>query len=303
MNAPVSVGQLDRQKYLGGSDVAAILGISPWRTPLDVFLDKVRGREEITDPAKLKVLRRGTRMEPYILDLLAEEEGIEIVARGERYLDPTHDFIAAEIDAETDDGRNIEIKSSSPFKSREWGEQQTDRIPVYYAAQAMHGLMVTGREQAIFGVLIGSDDFRVYRLDRDEETIAAIREKEVEFWQRVQANDPPAASTVDDVLRFYGPKDDGAALTAPAHIAEAVAQLKQLKADVKDREGEIERIEEEIKVFLGPAATLLGANGKPLATWKAQTSVRLDGKALEAAHPDLAAKFKKATETRVLRIK
>ena len=71
MNAPIAVGQLDRSTYLGGSDVAAILGISPWRTPLDVYLDKIQPRKEETDPSRLKVLNRGKRMEPYVIDLLA----------------------------------------------------------------------------------------------------------------------------------------------------------------------------------------------------------------------------------------
>ena len=115
MNAPVSVGAMDRQKYIGGSDIAGILGISPWKTPLDVYLDKVQPRVEITDPDKLRVLNRGKRMEPYVIDLLSEETGLEIVRRGERYLDRELSFIAAEIDAEAASGENIEIKTVDQF--------------------------------------------------------------------------------------------------------------------------------------------------------------------------------------------
>ncbi|MFU7797208.1 YqaJ viral recombinase family protein, partial [Pseudomonas aeruginosa] len=83
--ALASVGALDRTKYLGGSDVAGILGISPWRTPLDVYLDKVQPRTGPVDPAKQKIFTRGQRMEPYVIDLLAEETGLKIVGRGNRY--------------------------------------------------------------------------------------------------------------------------------------------------------------------------------------------------------------------------
>ncbi|HEJ3161024.1 TPA: YqaJ viral recombinase family protein, partial [Pseudomonas aeruginosa] len=109
----------DRSKLLGGSDVAGILGISPWRTPLDVYLDKVQPRTGPVDPAKQKIFTRGQRMEPYVIDLLAEETGLKIVGRGNRYRDQQHDFMAAEIDAEAASGENIEIKTVSPFKAKE----------------------------------------------------------------------------------------------------------------------------------------------------------------------------------------
>ena len=181
INTPQPVGQLDRTKYLGSSDVAAILGISPWRTPLDVYLDKVQPRINPVDPAKQKIFTRGQRMEPYVIDILSEETGLVITKRGERYRDTEHDFLAAEIDAEAESGENIEIKTVSPFKSKEWGEEHTDSVPIHYNAQAQHGLMVTGKEVCIFGVLIGGDDFRIYKVERDDETIAAIREREVDF--------------------------------------------------------------------------------------------------------------------------
>jgi len=302
MNAPQRVGELDRQKYLGGSDVAAILGISPWRTQLDVYLDKIQPRQEITDPARLRVLSRGKRMEPYVIDLLAEETGLQIVRRGERYLDAEHAFIAAEIDAEAESGENIEIKTVSPFKAAEWGEQQSDEIPVHYAAQAMHGLMVTGRAVCIFGVLIGGDDFRTYRIERDEETIAAIREREVAFWQCVQSLEPPEPSSVGDVLRLYGSKDAGSKVEASEEIQIDLIALRALKDDAARLEASIAQREERIKLFMADAA-LLTMNGVPSASWKTQSSKRLDQTAFKEAHPDLHAQFCKVTESRVFRLK
>ena len=94
MNAP------DRTKFLGGSDAAAVLGISPWRTPLDLWRDKVQpAMPENADPARMRVLERGKRMEPYIVDLLAAETDLAILARNQRYVDPEFAFLAAEIDA------------------------------------------------------------------------------------------------------------------------------------------------------------------------------------------------------------
>ncbi len=296
-----SVGQIDRTKYIGGSDIAGILGISPWRTPLDVYLDKIQPRVEPVHPKKQKIFTRGQRMEPYVIDLLAEETGLEIMRRGERYRDPEHNFIAAEIDAEAKSGENIEIKTVSPFKAKDWGEEQTDAIPVYYTAQAMHGLMVTGKDICIFGVLIGGDDFRVYRVERDNETIAAIREKELEFWARIQTLEPPEATTTGDILRLFE-QDSGNSIEIDPKTLDAFNRLKELKAQSKELEGYIKEYEEKIKLFMQDAATLT-IGGKPLATWKTQSTSRFDQTAFGAAHPDLLQQFKKTTESRVFRLK
>lgn len=302
MNAPQAVGQLDRTTYLGGSDVAAILGISPWRTPLDVYLDKIQPRKEETDPGRLKVLNRGKRMEPYVIDLLAEETGLEIIRRGERYLDPDLDFIAAEIDAEAATGENIEIKTVSPFKAREWGEEQSDEIPLHYAAQAMHGMMVTSREVCVFGVLIGGDDFRVYRIERDDVTIDAIRQKEIEFWSRIQARQAPEPSTVSDVFRLFGTKDSGLAVEASESLQADVIALKSLKDDAKRLGAQIDLREERIKLHMADAS-ILTMNGKPVLTWKEQASKRFDQSAFKADQPELYEKFIKTVTSRVFRLK
>jgi len=296
------VGQLDRSTYLGGSDVAPILGISPWRTPLDVYLDKIQPRKEETDPGRLKVLNRGKRMEPYVIDLLAEETGLEIIRRGERYLDPDLDFIAAEIDAEAATGENIEIKTVSPFKAREWGEEQSDEIPLHYAAQAMHGMMVTSREVCVFGVLIGGDDFRVYRIERDDVTIDAIRQKEIEFWSRIQARQAPEPSTVSDVFRLFGTKDSGLAVEASESLQADVIALKSLKDDAKRLGAQIDLREERIKLHMADAS-ILTMNGKPVLTWKEQASKRFDQSAFKADQPELYEKFIKTVTSRVFRLK
>lgn len=295
------VGQLDRAKYLGGSDVAGILGISPWRTPLDVYLDKVQPRKAPPSPAKQKIFSRGQRMEPYVIDLLSEETGLVIAKRGERYLDPEFSFIAAEIDAEAESGENIEIKTCSPFKAREWGEQQTDAIPVHYTAQAMHGLMVTGKKVCVFGVLIGADDFRVYRVERDDETIGAIREKEVQFWEMVTSLTPPPLTAVSDVMRIFD-RDVGTGIEADGKALDALLQLRELQARRKEITEEIEFAEQKLKIFMQDNS-YISLQGKQLATWRTQSSTRFDIAAFKEAHPALYDAFKKTSKSRVFRIK
>lgn len=268
-----------------------------------MYLDKIEPRKEDIEltEAKRKVLNRGTRMEPYVVDLLQEETGLEIVKRGQRYKDKELDFIAAEIDAEAASGENIEIKTVSPYKAKEWGEQQTDAIPVHYTAQAMHGLMVTGKDVCVFGVLIGGDDFRIYQVERDNETIAAIREKEIQFWECIKNLTPPEAVNVNDVLRLYG-EDKGNAIEANANIIDTFNQLRELEAQGKFLKSQIEEAKERIQLFMQDSA-ILTIDGLPVATWKTQTANRFNQSDFKLQHPDLFNQFVKSSSSRVFRLK
>lgn len=304
MNAQVElsqVGELDRSLYIGGSDAAAILGLSPWKTTLDVYLDKIVGKNEEVDASKAKIFARGKRMEPYIIDLFAEETGLVIARRGCRYQHPEYPFLCAEIDAEAESGENIEIKTVHPFASKDWGVMDTDEIPVYYAAQAMHGLMVTGKQVCIFGAMIGMDDFRTYRVDRDEDVIASLRQKEVDFWNMVQSRTPPEPQTTSDAERLFK-KDNGSAVEADENAIETILTLKELKAQKKELEAAIDGEEAKLKIAMKDAS-IITMSGNPLATWKCQVTNRFNQKEFQEAHPALFEQFKRQSESRVLRLK
>lgn len=304
MNAQVElsqVGELDRSLYIGGSDAAAILGLSPWKTTLDVYLDKVVGKNEEVDASKAKIFARGKRMEPYIIDLFAEETGLVIARRGCRYQHPEYPFLCAEIDAEAESGENIEIKTVHPFASKDWGIMDTDDIPVYYAAQAMHGLMVTGKQVCIFGAMIGMDDFRTYRVERDEDVITSLRQKEIDFWNMVQNRTPPEPQTTSDAERLFK-KDNGSSVEADENAIETILNLKELKAQKKELEAAIDGEEAKLKIAMKDAS-IITMSGNPLATWKCQVTNRFNQKEFQEAHPALFEQFKRQSESRVLRLK
>ena len=274
MNAPTPVGKFDRQKYIGSSDAAAILGVSKWKTPFQLYQEKSGEFVEEITPAKQKILDRGHRWEPIVVEMLVDElrergHGVEIIARNERYQDPEFPFLACELDLELlIDGEEVngEMKTVHPFAAKDWGEEGTDEIPIYYAAQVMHGLMIKPRRRAIVAALIGADDLRIHFLERDDETIAGIRTQEIEFWQRIQNRNPPEPTDPVDVKWLYQ-RDGGTAIEADDELALLCQQLKDMKADAKALDGHIELLATKIKARMGTAATLL-YRGKPLATWK-----------------------------------
>lgn len=294
--------QPDRTKFIGGSDASVILGINPWRTPLQLWQDKVTPRIEKIDPARQRVFDRGHRMEPYVVDLLRDETGLRIARRNERYIDKEHPFLACEIDAEAVSGENIEIKTVSPFKAADWGELGTDSIPVYYTAQAQHGLMITGAQVCIFGVLIGGDDFRIYRVERDDELIAGIRQREVAFWvDHIEPRVPPPATNAEDIARLF-PRDLGTAVEANEAALIAYNAIRELTPQLTELEQQIDAHKDALRAAMGGAARLT-LDGRDIATWKSQASKRFDQTAFKEAQPELFAQFTKTTESRVLRIR
>ena len=276
MNAPIPVGALDRATYLGGSDVAAILGVSPWTTPFMLFQKKTGAYVEELTPAKRRILERGHRWEPIVLEMLVDEltdrgHDVEVVATGQRYQDPEFPFLAAEIDAELIvDGEpvNGEMKTAGYFAAGAWGEYDSNEVPIYYLAQVMHGLMIQPRRRAVVAAVTGFDERPMVRwVERDDETIAAIRAREIEFWQRIQSGEAPDPVTPEDVKWLY-PCDQGTSVDADGELLALCTTLKGAKAKAKEVEADIELMVTKIKARMGDASALMGPNGKPIATWK-----------------------------------
>ncbi len=268
------MSDIDRTKFIGGSDAAAILGVSPWKSQFRLYQEKIGAFVEEITPAKQRLFDRGHRWEPVVVEMLVDElqdrgHDVQVIARNARYQDQEFPFLGCELDLELlVDGEecNAEMKTVSPFAAREWGEQDTDEIPIYYAAQGMHGLMVKPRRRCIFAALIGADDLRVHQIERDEEIIGAIRAKEVEFWRRVMGQDAPPPETSEDVKWLYA-KDAGIVMYADDDLLAQVTHLAGLKAEIKRLEGAEEMTATRIKCAMGHASTLIYQN-KTIATWK-----------------------------------
>jgi putative phage-type endonuclease len=291
MNAPEIITH-DRTKFIGGSDVGAILGISPWKSPFQLYQQKIGAYVEEITPSKQRILDRGHRWEPIVLEMLVDElqergHSVEVMATNRRYTDPELPFLACELDAELliDCVEvNAEIKTANRFAAAGWGVYDAEDIPIYYAAQGMHGLMIKPRQRVVFAAVTGFDDRPMIRwMDRDEETIAAIRAKEIAFWQRIQNMDPPDPETADDVKWLYQ-RDGGTAIEADSDLIALCDDLKNLKATAKAVEAQIELLATRIKARMGEAAVLLGYDGKPIATWKNnKDSVKTDWKSVAAS--------------------
>lgn len=341
MNAPAThTLELDRRTYLGSSDIAAVLNVSKWKTPLQCYLSKIEGEAE-PSAAKKKLFARGKRWEPIALEMLLDDlenrfgKRPAVLARNQRYLDPEYPFMASEIDAELEiDGEevNAEIKTVDVRAAGEWGDLSdpaadeidsdiadagcylNDEIPIYYTAQTMYGLMLRPRRRCVVGALFGADYLVPYEIKRDEETIAAMREKAARFWlDHVVPRVPPEPVDMADMMLLFARAkgrpcelDEDAALLVE-QLRDARGRIKEFKANEKDLAFQIANY---VRKQWGLAAdamptedkAMLLHHGTKLCTWNAQSRTTLDGKALLAAHPELVGKYDKTSHFRVMRL-
>lgn len=312
----------DRTKFLGGSDAAAVLGLSPWATPVELWLQKT-GRKPHEAPTRAAERRyaRGHKLEPFIREMVIDklvDEGldVELLACNARYPDPEHPFMSCEIDFElalTGDveigGRtftldhehiNADAKSVSGFATKKWGDVDTEDVPIEYAAQFMFGLMITGRRLCLVAALRSFDDVDVYWTVRDDETIAAMRPKLVDFWvNHVLADVAPDPFKFSDIKALF-PLDNGQAIEATPEIARKVEQLRDVRNQLANLAVADEVLAFDIAKFISPNSRLT-YEGKDLVTWKGQPDSRLDLDALRSEQPAIHSQYLRTKTVRVLR--
>lgn len=332
---------VDRRKFIGGSDVAAIMGLSPWQTPLQLYEQKIATTPpEPLPAARLKFFARRKRQEPVVAEMLADEYGIEVTrlsldANPNRYIDPEYPFFAAEIDFEflmtptvrehfperedfaaIPDGETIngEIKTVHPFAAAAWGEQGSENVPVHYACQLMWGLGVKRRPGALCAALFGLDNLLAFPIMPDADTIDGMRAKALHFWtHHVLAHVPPDPINMEDMMRLFA-KVNGRPVEADEPMLDALMNLRRIRASMTTMEREKDELTFQIADAIrqqwgipcdAPAEAgdnaIITAGGAPFATWKKQSRASIDVGRLRAEQAAIAAQYSRTTWFRSIR--
>lgn len=277
----------ERRTGIGGSDAAAVIGLSDWTTPLQVYLDK-RGELPPTEPSPAMLW--GTLLEPVLRQRYADLTGLEIIRHKGIQRHPKMPFVIASLDGIAGD-RLLELKTARTDK--DWGEPGTDEIPLAYRIQVQHYLAVTGLSLADIAVLIGGQDFRIYTVEADRILQDSLLEQEAEFWERVQQGFPPDPVTPDDVKTLWR-QANGTTLDASMDVETnaAASSLAIVKKEIEDLKAMEEALKTALQKTMGPADCLIGHGGRVLATWKnVNAAPRFDKDAFREQHPDLWKEF------------
>lgn len=301
---PLSLQQLENRKNsIGGSDAAVAIGISPYRTPLDLYFEKT-GLKEPEDISDVNAVYWGNRLEDIVAEEYARRTGHTIEVEAGTLTHPTHSFMTAHLDRRViDPTRILECKTANAYLEKEWGDPISDEIPLAYIVQVQHCLAVDNSQDADIAVLIGGQDYRIYELKRDEELITDLIRAENVFWQRVLNLDPPDPINNNDLKLIYG-YDNGTMIETTKDVTDAWRSLKKIKQEIKSLEQQQEEMEFQIKKYMGDHSTLTHINkGKFMATWKTQKNNRFQIHDFQIDHPKLTNEYTKNKPSRVLRLK
>lgn len=179
-----------RKSGIGGSDAPAVTGVSPWGTPLDVYLSKISPIREDADSDMTGPQAMGHVMEPVIAQLYAKEMGMALRKPPLIIRHPQLNFMFASLDYQrAEDGIIVECKNTSNREG--WGEPGTDQVPINYLIQVQHQMECADVDEAHIPVLFFGRDFEIFVVERDYEVGAMIIDIEHRFWQHVVNRTPP----------------------------------------------------------------------------------------------------------------
>jgi putative phage-type endonuclease len=256
----------DRRGVITATDVGAILGLSPFSSPLKVWLGKTSESEDV---AETKAMRWGRRFERPILEAYEERTGLALEYPKPFTLvrAPTEPLIGATLDAyRVSDRAPVDAKNVG-FRSEIYGEDGSDDFPPHYAAQLMVQMFVTGAEVAELAVLFSRYDFRIYRLFYDRETAEGLVARCLDWRAKyvVPRLTPPVDGTADYtafVKRIRQATD--MVLSADPEQDRLAAELNTTKEQLEMITMEKDRIENILKTAIGDAKGLEGPKWRAL---------------------------------------
>lgn len=260
MNASMEQFLASRQTGIGGSDVAVLLNVSPFKTRLELYLEK---RGEIQPTADNSRTRAGRVMEQVIAAMVAEKTGAKLRRVNRTLRHPKHDFLIAHIDRDfVGIAKGLEIKNVSPRLGYLWGKDgEPDAVAEYYLPQPHHYMLVMDYPAFDVAGYFGGDDLRMYPMARDPEMDELIIDVAHDFWHKhVLAGVPPEpdydhATTLPMFKRLY-PGTNGATIEADDMLLHWAAVAEEAARKASEYDKVYESAKNHLLAAMGDAAVL-----------------------------------------------
>lgn len=282
-----------RKSGIGSSDAAAAVGLNPYKSQLELWMEKT-GRdaglpkpdpEDDTSP-----MYWGTLLEMFVASHYTKKTGNRIRRVNAVLQHPEYAWMLANLDREvtgSDEVQILECKTAGMNGARLWREG----VPEYVQLQVMHQLAVTGKAAADVAVLVCGNEFRTYRIERDDTLIARLIELEAQFWQYVETDTAPPADgsdSADTALRALYPQDSGQVLnlSEDTGMGAVFADLMSVRASITSQSALESNLKQSIQQRMGDATKAVFEGGE--VTWRrSKDSVVLDAGKLISDQPDL----------------
>ena len=268
----------DRSDRIGASEIAAVCGLDPFQTPMDVWLHKTNrvSRGETTE-----AMHFGTVLESVVADEFSRRRGKRLQRWGRGY---THgDHMIAHVDRRVVGEReNVQCKTANPWA--DWIGHPD--LPPHYRLQIEQELLCSGDDTEHLACLVGGQQYRDWLdIHPNDNLKNAIQEAaEIFMVRNVKADTPPPPLEMEDFAKLYPRGDNGRYIDCPPNIRGVLKALVEAKADYKTLRKKVEDLSFEVKEAIGENAGFEGVEvGKPAVTWKATKRVNRDYVSLSEA--------------------
>ena len=291
-----------RKMGITGTDSGAIVGMNPYKSALQVFVDKTTENIEVFDNEAMK---QGRDLEEYVAQRFCETTGKKVRRANAIFSNDEHPWMLADFDRLVVGERaGLECKTVSAYSADKW---KNGAIPLHYQLQIQHYLAVSGYDAWYIAALIFGKEFIVHKIERDEELIQSLITIEKRFWeQNVLAGimpDPDGSKTADEVLAKYFPQKEGISVLLPDYMETQLNRRKELVELIEKLETEKKTIEQGVKKYLGDSNATEAENESFFVRWKNVETDRVDVDKLKKEAPDVYERFKKTTYSKRLTIK
>ena len=298
----------NRHLYIGGSDIAKVMGLSRWGTPLSLWAEKT-GKIPPKDLSNVEAVELGNDLEDFVANKFSQKTGKAVRRSPKVYQHPQYPYMVAHIDRLiTGSDELLECKTCSFFKKDEW---EGEEIPQEYILQVMWYLGITGRRIGHIAVLIGGQSFKYKQIEFDSELFDKMVEAAKDFWQHVQDDTPvDIVASDDETLKdLYSNHSevmidliptDAQTKQACDVLEERVAYLQEIKMHIKQLQDELKEIETSVKDIIKDNLGI--KTPKYIITWKNQTTTKFDTVKLRQERPETFEDYSYESSYRVMRI-
>lgn len=289
-----------RQAGIGGSDASCIAGLNPWKSAIQLYMDK---KEENPQEQKSLRMELGNRLEGLVAELFTEATGLKVRNVNGILKNDKYPYALANIDrAIVGEKAFLECKTTNSYALKEWEEG----VPAHYEIQCLHYMAITGATHCYIAALIGNSDFIWHKIERDEETIDYLMQIEKDFWENNILKDtvpmPDGSDAYSEYLKKKYDKSNGQVIEL--HLLEngvdKLNRYDEIVTDIKVLESEKKLIEQEIQLYMEEFE--VAKIGDRKVTWKSSSRNTIDSKKLKAEMPDIAQQYMKTSTSRTFRV-
>ena len=289
-----------RKEAIGGSDAAAVIGMSPYKSPYELWAEKRGMIEGFTGNTTTRV---GQYLEDLVATMWSEETGKKVRRKNAMLKNDLYPFAHANLDrVVVGEDAFLEIKTTNSVPIMRAIRKSTE-FPEAYYAQVVHYMAVTGMKKAYLAVLVNCRELYTYELERDEAEIAALMDAERIFWSHVTNGTAPGvdgSESCTEALRAIYPNSTGDKVdlwSCDSYLEQYTIIGRQIK--------ELKKLQDEcanhVKEFMQEAGK--GESGRFKVSYTTQERKTFDAKRFEAENKSMdLSDYYKISQSRVFKV-